>query len=134
MNSATTDPIIRSLVGIRARFVSELSSRRAELEVLTHGLENSADRVDRLERARRIAHRLFGVAGTLGFPNLGEVTKLAEDDLATAASRCTDQTALAAARHSVDALCDAMTKVAVEGLDCNHRDRCHPDASSQEQN
>lgn len=133
MDSATTDPIVRNLAGIRARFVSELPSRRADLEFLTHGLESSADRVDRLERARRIAHRLVGVAGTLGFPKLGRVAERAEDDLATAASLDSDQMVLEAVTHAVEALCDVMTHVAVEGCDCDDADRRHPGASSQVQ-
>lgn len=66
------DPLAR-LEGLRAKFLDRLRRDRAAFE------QAHAD--DDVEQQRRIAHGLAGLAGTLGFPAIGEAAFALEQHL-----------------------------------------------------
>ena len=107
-----------ALAAIRERFVSELALRRAELErALDPGFE-ICDRPDVLRKAERVAHRLSGVAATLGFPNLGDLASEADLRIGRALQCAGDLAAMTSAMDSLRTLDLAMFEVSERAMDC----------------
>ena len=116
--TSPTGPLAANLTAIRIHFVSELQKRLIELDSLRDGLETATDRKDRLSGLARIAHRLSGVCGTLGFPNLGLRAAEAEDALESAIAEPAEEPHLGNAVAAVGALRDGMAYVAASDRDC----------------
>lgn len=64
---------------VRERFISLLDERLDELEVLREHIDQGNNREEALKKIQFIVHKIGGTAGTLGFPETGELAVGAED-------------------------------------------------------
>jgi len=64
---------------VRERFISLLDERLDELEILRERIERGQNREEALKQIQFIVHKIGGTAGTLGFPETGELAACAED-------------------------------------------------------
>ena len=109
--SSSSNPVSARLAAIRYTFLSELPDRRDELAQVLDGIDRSAEREDRLTRALRIAHRLAGVSGTLGFPILGRRAMEAQEALQKAIALPKGSGPETRALAALSTLLGAMTQV-----------------------
>ncbi|GGL70995.1 Hpt domain-containing protein [Wenxinia marina] len=118
-SNATTaiDTLSDSLSSIRVRFMSDLELREQELRSLATGEICDVAREDRHHQARRIAHRLAGVSGTLGFPALGNLAADVDDAIGRALAVPGDAGRTAAADGAVARLAEAIGSVVRSGRD-----------------
>lgn len=96
-----SDAMAQSVAAVRARFIASLADRAAELDTLMALADAEADPRKLLVRATEIVHRIAGVAGTLGFADLGNLAFEAERQLGLALSA---PQALASAEPAVTAV------------------------------
>lgn len=71
-DSRVPGPPADALAPIRRRFLDAVESHIFELALLRHAAEEPAGRQQALTGIMMIAHRVAGVAATLGFRSLGE--------------------------------------------------------------
>ncbi|RID91570.1 hypothetical protein D2N39_12790 [Gemmobacter lutimaris] len=88
-----SDIIARKIAEIRPRFLAELSVRLDRFDVLRDQIDTVADPGPLLDELMQGAHRNSGLAATLGFHELGQLSHRAElairDHRATARPRPT---------------------------------------------
>ena len=73
MTQAVASPLQDQLKVIRDRFIVLLADRRYELQDLRKHLENSEPNEDIYKQIQFIVHKIAGTAGTLGFPEFGQL-------------------------------------------------------------
>ncbi|SHG79667.1 Hpt domain-containing protein [Marivita hallyeonensis] len=61
------------LASIRKDFLDRLVERRARIAALVNDIDQTAPTPEAAEGIRHNAHKIAGVAATLGFPRLGEL-------------------------------------------------------------
>ncbi len=71
-------PFERTIAPVRAKFVNSLGRHLQDLEALTATMKGHRDHSDALIGISEIAHRIRGVAKTLGFGELGEIAGVTE--------------------------------------------------------
>ena len=119
---STTEGFEGHLTLIRRTFVADLAARSDDLAAHMTTAAGPDGAGESLRQAARVAHRLVGVSGTLGFPLLGALARKAEDMLTRTASRPLDAAGRATAARAVDRLRDGMATVSRTGRDCGERD------------
>lgn len=64
-------------------FVNVTADRILRIEALTHAVQKGEDTVPSLTEIAQIAHKIAGVAGTLGYPDIGLKARAIEQRLKT---------------------------------------------------
>ncbi|QEE36321.1 hypothetical protein FTO60_11730 [Octadecabacter sp. SW4] len=75
-----------SVVQIRKRFIDRAEQQVQDLDELMDCIESCPDDRAALEAATSLAHKISGVATTLGFPLIGELAQTAESKLIACAT------------------------------------------------
>lgn len=110
-NQNISDEMINSLCLIRNRFIDGLVGRIENLDTLMTKVELRHDTGNALVEAEQEMHRITGVAGTLGFPVLGDMARAAEASLNNAISNKQSDGLLGDAVAAVDEAVDAMSQI-----------------------
>lgn len=74
-----TQQVGDALVHIREKFTRDLAAQAESIDVLMMAAEAAADPTELLRRIMAIVHRLYGVAGILGFGDLGAIARRCEE-------------------------------------------------------
>ena len=110
-NRNTSEVMERSVSLIRERFIDTLGQKIDELDLMMTQIEVSLDSDMTLSAAAKSMHRIVGVAGTLGFPELGNSARHAEASLARAASNLNDKRCVTEAIDAVEETVSIMDEI-----------------------
>lgn len=90
-----TEILSQKIAEIRPRFLAELSMRLDLFDALRDQIEAASDARPLLDELMYGAHRIAGLAATLGFGDLGDLSRRAEaairDSAATGATRASSE-------------------------------------------
>lgn len=100
-----------AMSGLRAKFVDSLVDRILHMEELTLELRTSGDYAATLRGISAAAHRITGVAGTLGFGALGSSARQLEEAISDKLSRHDPREAFVQVRPQLDALLDSLQEI-----------------------
>lgn len=81
-----SDIMESALRDVRNRFLMELDQRIVDFEHLKAQITNGPNRSEALRAAARMAHKIRGVAATLGFEKLGALAGSVDDLFSSAAA------------------------------------------------
>lgn len=82
-----SDIMETALRGVRARFLSELDQRICDFEHLKTQITNGPDKPQAIRAVAALAHKIRGVAATLGFETLGTLAASVDDLFASAGNQ-----------------------------------------------
>lgn len=100
-----------AMAGLRAKFVDSLVDRIEHMEELTLELSTSGDYAATLRGISAAAHRITGVAGTLGFGVLGASARQLEEAISEKLSRQDPYEAFVQVRPQLDALLESLQEI-----------------------
>ena len=75
---ALREEIAPALVGVQARFLALIVDRILMFEALKKDIETGRDPENALGMIAELAHKIAGVAGTLGYPHAGDLAARVE--------------------------------------------------------
>jgi len=79
-NDGTSDPALdETIARLNASFARKLTQRLAELDSALESIRASAGAAEDLAHAHALAHKLYGSAGSFGFPGVSREVRVIED-------------------------------------------------------
>ena len=84
MMTGQSEAVNAALREVRERFLFDLDRRICDFEHLKTHIVNGPDRIEAIRAVAMMAHKIRGVAPTLGFAQLGELAATTEDLFSTA--------------------------------------------------
>lgn len=106
-----SDELNEALRGVRARFLFDLDQRICDFEHLKAVIETDPGRTDAIRAVAMMAHKIRGVAPTLGLARLGALAGSLEDMLANAAGHARPSGIWREAAPVLESLLDEMERV-----------------------
>jgi HPt (histidine-containing phosphotransfer) domain-containing protein len=117
---AKSDPINElgaAVDGIRGRFLSRLGDQAAELARQLSAVKACKCEEDSLHESQAIAHKIAGLAQTLGYPKLGIMAAKVDANLRISASTVLDATEKADQIAEIGMFTELCESVSVTGKD-----------------
>jgi chemotaxis protein histidine kinase CheA len=99
-----------SIAAVRKKFADRAYEQSQQLDALLDRLETQPDDQHALQSVLQIAHRIAGVADTLGFGRLGELARNAEN-LTRTAIEVNTRDAIGATIQVTDALIEELDQI-----------------------
>lgn len=103
--------VAEALAGLRTRFIGSLVDRIVHIEDLTSELLRTGDYTAALYGISASAHRIAGVAGTLGFDTLGSDARKLEEAITNGLAECDPRETFLRTRTQLEALLDSLEAV-----------------------
>ncbi|SDN45169.1 Hpt domain-containing protein [Lutimaribacter pacificus] len=114
MNTAEAPDPARALDlaidGLRAKFLRDLDERIFTFEEAMARLRAGRDGAEAMRHIHRLAHRQAGIAPSLGFPRIGELSREVETGIAAALAAPEDAHKQRVWRASLELLVDEMER------------------------
>ena len=111
MITEQSDVLTKALGEVRERFLYDLDQRICDFEHLKGLIETGSDRTDAIRAVAMVAHKIRGVAPTLGLARMGALAGSLEDLLANPAGHSTPSAAWREAAPVLETLLDEMERV-----------------------
>lgn len=114
MNAGSEDAkpdVVEALAGLRSRFIDSLVDRILHMENLTSELHRTGDYTTALYGISASAHRIAGVAGTLGFGALGSNARKLEEAITEGLTQYEPRETFLRTRTQLEALLDSLEAV-----------------------
>ncbi|WP_085847242.1 Hpt domain-containing protein [Pacificibacter marinus] len=112
VNDAMPPELARMIEGMREKFIADICVKLHEIETLQSELTKVAGRGDALRALSFIAHRLSGVAATVGFRDLGDCASAVEAEIMAQDKSPSDLSLLSA---RIDDLLDHIEDAIIDG-------------------
>ncbi len=106
-----TDGMNEALREVRNRFLFDLDQRICDFEHLKAHIVNGPDRIEAVRAVAMLAHKIRGVAPTLGLAQLGALATSVEDRFSNAASHPSLSEFWRGAAPDLENLLDEMERV-----------------------